>query len=137
MTQILVSLTPPDAATYAGLRAMVGWGDVSLPVAQAALDGALFAATARANSTIVGMGRVIGDGALNYYIQDVIVRESHRGHGIADEIIACLMGEIRQHAAPGAVVGLMAARGVEPLYERHGFVSRPGGIYGHGMMQSV
>ena len=46
-----------------------------------------------------------------------------------------LMRYIRSAAAPGAVVGLMAASGCEGLYEKFGFVRRPlGERMGAGMV---
>ena len=45
------------------------------------------------------------------------------------------MEYVKNNACPGAVVGLMSAKGKEDFYERFGFWKRPTDSFGHGMMQ--
>ena len=82
---------------------------------------------------MIGFVRLIGDGALNFYIQDLIVSEVHRGKGIGadllDELFVCLKGIVPN----GATIGLMAVAGKEKLYESYGFQTRPAGRFGAGM----
>lgn len=59
------------------------------------------------------MARVIGDGGMTSYVQDVIVEPAHQGQGIGGQQMGRVMAYIGAHAVPGAVVGLMAAAGKE------------------------
>jgi ribosomal protein S18 acetylase RimI-like enzyme len=73
----------------------------------------------------VAAGRVVGDGGVYAYIQDVIVLEAHRGRGLARMMMDRIMEFIDRTYPSSAFVGLMAARGVAGLYERYGFERRP------------
>ncbi len=68
---------------------------------------------------IVGMGRVISDGASDAYIQDVVVLKDLRHKGIGRELISsltrfCLEKEIEW-------IGLVAEPGTQKFYEGLGF----------------
>jgi ribosomal protein S18 acetylase RimI-like enzyme len=74
---------------------------------------------------VVGCGRVIGDGGIYFYIQDIIVLPEFQGKGIGRRIMDAVMEYLKAHARDGAFVGLMAAKGVSKFYERYGFKERP------------
>jgi ribosomal protein S18 acetylase RimI-like enzyme len=73
---------------------------------------------------LVGMGRVISDGASDAYIQDVVVLESHRGRGIGAEIVLRLTARCVE--ARIGWIGLVAEPGTQAFYERLGFRALPG-----------
>lgn len=125
--------TPPDAVTFAQFRETCGWGHISENLAQKAVNNSLVFVSAYKGGCIVGFGRVIGDAALNYYIQDLIVEDGARGQGIGKEIFKKLLTSIMEQASEGATVGLMSAVGKEQFYEQFGFAKRPSHIYGAGM----
>jgi predicted GNAT family N-acyltransferase len=125
----------PTVAEYNHLRDHVGWG--AYADAGAVVHGfkhSLFHVTVRDGDELIGMGRVIGDGAITFYIQDVIVREDYRGQGIGKSIMERLMDYIARTATENAIVGLFAAKGKEPFYERFGFIGRPNETLGKGMI---
>ncbi|MGZ4136175.1 MAG: GNAT family N-acetyltransferase [Actinomycetota bacterium] len=72
----------------------------------------------------MGVARVVGDGAVYFYIQDVIVEERLRGRGHGRALMDAVMAFIAREATPGAFVGLMAARDAAGFYERYGFEPR-------------
>lgn len=75
------------------------------------------------NEEVVGMGRSISDGVCDAYIQDVTVKNSHRGQGIGSEIIRRLVMRLR---ADGLTwIGLIAERGSHPFYSHLGFEKMP------------
>lgn len=115
----------PSTEEYNSLRQAAGWHPYNTDEAQEGLNNSLYTVSIREDGEIIAFGRVIGDGAITFYVQDVIVMPAHRGQGHARIIVENLMRYIRQTAAPGAVVGLMSAKGVEGLYEKFGFISRP------------
>ena len=73
---------------------------------------------------IVGMGRVISDGASDAYIQDVVVREEMRGHGIGREIVRRLTARCLE--AKLVWVGLIAEPDTQGFYTPLGFAPLPG-----------
>jgi GNAT superfamily N-acetyltransferase len=115
---------PIPAGDYLRLRRAVGWTELDPATAERGLAGALFAVVLEKDGAVVGCGQVVGDGAVYFYIQDVIVEEACRGLGLGDAIMARLMAWVGEHAGRGSFIGLMAARGVAGFYERLGFVRR-------------
>lgn len=72
---------------YRSLRESVGWASPPRSKCQAALAQSLFGVVALRDGITVGMGRVVGDGAVYATIVDVVVAEGFHGHGIGQAII--------------------------------------------------
>jgi len=73
----------------------------------------------------VGCGRVVGDGGVYFYVQDVIVLPELQGLGWGARIMDAVMRYLDASAPPGSFIGLMAAKDVEGFYRRYGFDRRP------------
>ncbi|MGZ8624918.1 MAG: GNAT family N-acetyltransferase [Actinomycetota bacterium] len=113
----------PTVQEYLLLRRSAGWGEMSEGVALG-LAHALYSVVLERDGVAVGCGRVVGDGGMYFYVQDVIVSPELRGRGFGARIMDRVMGFLEGAAEPGAFVGLMAAQGVEGFYERYGFRRR-------------
>ena len=86
----------------------------------------------------IGFVRAIGDGVLNVYIQDLIVSESYRGHGLARKLMTTILTELAATVPDTATMGLMSVSGLESFYARFGFVDRRQvGRFGAGMTQEL
>ena len=123
----------PTPDEYNRLRRDAGWPEMDASVAASSLPHSCFAICAYEGSDLVGMGRVVGDFGLCFYIQDVVVLKTHQGRGIGDAIMRRLMEFISRHAVEHTYVGLMSAVGKEPFYHRYDFTSRPTAAFGAGM----
>ena len=123
----------PSAKEYNQLRQSVGWGVYEHDVINKALPKSLYCLTALVNGKIVGMARVVGDGGLVYYIQDMIIKPEYQRQGIGKNLMNRIMEYIRTHASHNSVIGLMSAEGKEKFYEQYGFVNRPTDKLGSGM----
>ncbi len=128
---------PPTAEEFVQLRAACGWGAVDPAVAERALAAGLINVVVREGGHLAGFGRVVGDGVLYFYIQDVIVHPDLRGQGIGGLIVDALLEKILRRAPIGATIGLMAAEGKEGFYEKFGFTRRPTERLGAGMTRFV
>jgi GNAT superfamily N-acetyltransferase len=115
----------PTVQEYQRLRGAVGWGAMTAEGVAAGLPNALFSVVLELDGEAIGCGRIVGDGGLYFYLQDVIVLPEFQGRGQGARLMDSLMGYLERSARPGAFVGLMAAVGVEPFYERYGFRRRP------------
>jgi len=125
----------PTLAEYRALCEAVGWGEVmNFEAAADALPRSLYAVVAQVDGRTVGMGRIVGDGAVFFYLQDVAVRPDHQGRGIGAAILDALVTWVRQNAPERSFLGLFAIKGTEAFYERFGF-----GAYEHdvGMYQVI
>jgi hypothetical protein len=108
------------------VRAALGLPAVGFPVAARALRDDLFDVVVLLDGeTPLACGRVIGDGALTFLIQDVLVVPQMQRRGIGSKVMGIILGHLGTVAAPGAFVGLMAAPGTEPFFAKHGFAARP------------
>ena len=116
----------PTVDEYLELARSVGWEHyVSAETARVALSNSMFSVVAWSDAGVIGTARIIGDGALFFYIQDVIVHPNVQGSGVGGKLMDELMIWLRGSAPQGATVGLFAAEGKGPFYEKYGFKSRP------------
>ncbi len=117
----------PTATEHRALAEAVGWGHA---FAWEAMASSLAASPAgvvvHRGNELVGMGRLVGDGAFYHYVQDVAVRPEHQGHGVGDEVLRRLVLQADALAPPKGFVGLFAAGRSVPFYARHGFAVHPG-----------
>ncbi|HEY0215354.1 MAG TPA: GNAT family N-acetyltransferase [Cellulomonas sp.] len=126
------ALDAPHPLEMKALHDATGWGSFDEAVHARALAGTWRTATARsADGSLVGMGRLISDGAMHAFVTEMIVREDVRGHGIGSELLRRLVAEATAHGITD--VQLFAAAGRRQLYERHGFEARPDDAPGMGL----
>jgi len=112
----------PTPDEYRNLCVSVGWEPVmNFDVAEKAIENSLYAVVAVQDRQTVGMGRIVGDGAIFYYVQDIAVSPKFQKCGIGTKILDTLMEYIKTHAPEKAFVGLFAAEGTIPFYEQYGF----------------
>ena len=109
---------------YLKLRRSVGWRDTAIEKTKAALQNSLYSIVVEENESVVGMGRIVGDGGIYYYIQDVMVIPEKQHMGIGTTIMERLMRYINQVAEPGSFIALMSAEGRSKFYQRFGFSER-------------
>ena len=110
---------------YQLLRQKVGWWETDNAATQKALDNSLYSIAVVSHGKIIGIGRVVGDNGLYYYIQDLIVHPAYQSKGIGREIMRMLLNYINANAKKGAFIGLMAAKGLKEYYKEFGFEPRP------------
>lgn len=115
----------PTIEEYRRLRQAVGWENVDIEAAKIGLQNSLFSVCAIYKDEVIGCGRVVGDGGLYFYIQDVIVLPAFQKQGIGKRIMDALMNYLASHATFNAFIGLMAAKGISKFYVQYGFAERP------------
>ena len=125
----------PFTEDYIALRKKVGFFDLTMDQAHKSLNNALKVFCAYDGERLVGMGRLIGDGALICYIQDVMVDPEYQGLGVGRVIVKMLIDSAKEMVAPGTqmYLGLMSVKGTEAFYEKQGFVRRPNEKFGSGL----
>lgn len=124
-----------DAETFRSLTESAGWGKPPVEQVKTALAHSFVTVCAYENAKAVGMARMLGDGALSYFVKDVVVRPDCQQRGIGRQLMEELMNCIREQSHPGwkVSVELMSAKGKEPFYEKLGFEPRPSEHGGCGM----
>ena len=125
MVEYTVKTGKIRVAEYQLLRHTTDWFQLEDNVVEKSLDNDLFALTVYEEERPVGMGRVVGDGAIYFYIQDIIVIPEYQGKGIGRLIMDNIEDWLSGASYENSFVGLMAAEGVSGFYERYGYLERP------------
>jgi len=131
-----ISLKNPTVEEYNELRRLAGWPTFAAHQASIGLSNSMFSVIVHTDGNqIMGMGRIVGDGAIYFHIQDVIVRPGFQRLGIGRMIMEELMRFIEQHSGKNANIGLMCSKGREAFYRQFGFIERPNEKFGAGMIR--
>lgn len=115
-------------AEHRQLAGLVGWED---SFRWEAMPGSLAGSSCGTvvldeAGAIVAMGRVVGDGAFFFYVQDVAVHPQHRHRGLGTMVVERLQAQVTALAGGTAFLGLFSTPDAESLYQRTGFARRPG-----------
>lgn len=126
-----------DVDTYLNLRKDVNWKELSREQAEKGLSNSLYILTAYEDGKAVGMGRIVGDGAIVCYVQDLLVVPAKQKDGIGGMILEGLKAFVEKEGIPGTTMmfDLMCAKGREKFYQKHHFIARPTENLGPGMIQ--
>lgn len=122
---------------YLDIRGQVGWKPLSFQQAEMALRNSLYTVGVYEQGVLVGIGRVVGDGAVICYVQDLIVAPGVQGKGIGSKVLKALISYVESLRLKDTemMLCLMCAKGREHFYEKHGFAARPNAALGPGMIQ--
>lgn len=91
----------PDREELLELYGSVGWTAYTRQpeILVQAVRGSLRVVTARSRGKLVGLARIVGDGATIAYLQDVLVDPSYRRRGLGRRLVQAALrgsGEVRQ-----------------------------------------
>lgn len=128
-----------DVDTYLWLRSKVGWRKLSTAQAETAVNRAMYTVCAYKDGQPVGMGRIVGDGAVICYVQDLVVIPEAQGHHVGSMILERLKQYVESITQEGTtmMMCLMCAKGREGFYESHDFMARPTQNLGPGMIRYI
>ena len=141
MDNIVIMANKITIDEYLSIRTTVNWKHLSKEQAELALTNSLITVGAYEstvnNKRLVGMGRVVGDGAVICYVQDLIVLPEYQSKGIGSRILETLTEYVESIKKPDTemMFCLMCAKGREKFYKKHGFIERPTENLGPGMIQ--
>jgi GNAT superfamily N-acetyltransferase len=112
----------PETAEALELYGAVGWGAYTEApeILERALRGSSSVATARREGRLLGLARVVSDGAVIAYLQDVLVHPEAQGEGIGRRLVEEVFAPfdtVRQQ-----VLLTDAEPGQRAFYEALGFV---------------
>ena len=124
------TVTPEEMQS---LEESVGFGPHrNLERNRVALAGSLFIATARADGRLVGMVRLVGDGAYVLHHAGISVRPECQRKGIGQKLMAMAVAFASEtRVGSGNDLGeftLFANTGADRLYEKLGFRLTPNGM---------
>ena len=115
----------PTAEEFESLVKSVGFRGHDYSAVEVALSNTLFCVCAEEGQRTVGVGRVIGDGAISLLLTNVMVRPTHQRKGIGSLIVTALCSAVERLPYKN-IVALRGSEwvkrggggGGEPLWQR-------------------
>lgn len=122
----VVTRRVPRVEEHRELAEAVGWGDAFWWEAQPqSLAGSVCGVVVHdEHGTLAGMGRVVGDGAFYFYLQDLAVRPDHQRKGLGRIIVERLTAQIEEIAPGPCFVGIFATPQAQRLCQELGWEAR-------------
>ncbi len=126
----------PDADEFNMLTDSVGWGCSERKTVEKALRNTVYSICAYDDNRIIGFGRLIGDSAMFFYIQDVMVLPEYQGKQIGTGIMKHLLSKVNEFKKDNSDIRtyLGASKGKDAFYKKFGFVTREEADLGAGMV---
>lgn len=119
-----------QAEDFVRLRIQAGLAEIPVEHARKALQNGLINVSAIYNGELVGMGRLVGDGAMYWYLQEIIILPQFQRKGIGTMIVNHLVDYAKENSTTGkfTTIGGVSVKGKEPFYEKMEFEIIPNGI---------
>lgn len=117
MYNIIEQVVPID--DFLRLRDVTGLEPRPRAAAEKGLPHTLYGMHVITDDKVIAMGRVVGDGGLNFEVVDVAVDPDYQGNGLGRKIMEHIMDYLEREAPTGAYITLMAD--VPELYQKFGF----------------
>lgn len=112
----------PQIQEYMDLKAVTGLPEVEISAIATALNRSVLSLLARdGNDRLIGMGRVVGDGAFYFQLVDIMVAASHLDQGVEEMIVSELLSRLKKIAPSGAEVTVITDVPGIKLYQHAGF----------------
>jgi GNAT superfamily N-acetyltransferase len=112
----------PTVGEFVAVTSAVGWADAYDRAAiPASLAASLHGVVAVEGDRVIGLGRLVGDGAIYYYLQDLAVLPERQRRGVGAAILGRLEEWIAARASSRTFVGLFATAESVSLYRRFGY----------------
>ena len=112
----------PGIDDYRRLRAATGLSQRSAEAAARGLPNTIFGVSVLHGGSVIGMGRIIGDGGCFFMVVDIAVEPAHQKRGLGKRIMSALDSWLRANAPVSSNVSLFADGEAKRLYAQYGFV---------------
>lgn len=111
----------PTTAEFAAVTAAVGFKPHPEEAISLGLANSFCCVCAIAAGSVIGVGRVVGDGALHFYLTGIMVIPTYQRRGVGSRIVEALLDRVRQVPYANTLVEALPLPGLEAFYSRFGF----------------
>ena len=110
----------PTLVEYRQLCESVGWGHVmNFEAVKDALKQSVTGIVALDETGhAIAMGRIVGDGAIYFYIQDIVVVPEHQNSGLGTAVLTEIFEYIKQTAPEKSFIGLFSVPEAVGFYKK-------------------
>lgn len=121
------------------LFSSAGWGELSSDMVETALANSYATFSVEIGNGIVAMARLLGDGAMSFFLKDFVVEPQWQGHGIGRALLTHIEEYIRLQLKPewNGYLQLVSAKGKEEFYKKFGYAVHPHEHSGAGMSKWI
>lgn len=120
---------------YINLREKVNFKYYSYRDVEVALNNTLYSVVIYDDDTPIGIGRIVGDDRIVFFIKDIVVDPDYQKMKIGQIIMKNILEYISTKACEGAYIGLMSTKCCVDFYKKFGFIERPNDDLGPGMVK--
>lgn len=128
---VVVKYSFPKTNEFISLFNSVGW-ERTIKRVKENKKNTVFAVSLYIDNSIVGMGRVAGDGSY-FTIYDIVVHNCYQGLGLGSIILKEIIEWYKTIEDDDTFLYVNASKNKEKFYEKFGFVARPNEDVGAGM----
>ena len=121
MKHIVLIEKLPDTNQYIELRKEVGWGTLDIEITKKGISNSCYCLCVECEGSLVGFGRVVGDGTTVLYVHDIMVSPKFQKQKIGIRIMEKIMEYIRKNCLEEAFIGLIAKSDLYNFYKKFGF----------------
>ena len=127
------------AADFIRLFASAGWGEPPRDMTETALKGSWATFSVCREGTTIAMARLLGDGAMSFFLKDFVVEPAYQGQGIGRQLLSDVENYIADQLKPGwnGYLQLVSAKGMEGFYQKAGYAIHPHDHSGPGMSKWI
>ena len=118
---IQITFETPGVDEYRGLRKAAGLDPRSAEGAAVGLPNTFFAVLLRKQGSLIGMGRIVGDGGLTFQVVDIAIEPAYQGRGLGKIVVGEIVRHLQQTAPAHAHISLLADGSAKHLYAQFGF----------------
>ena len=124
-----------QADDFIRLFASAGWGEVPKDMVETSLANSYATFSVKSGDKVIAMARLLGDGAMSFFLKDLVVDPDCQGCGIGRVLLTHVEEYIHEQLKPGwkGYLQLVSAKGKEEFYQRLGYVVHPHEHSGPGM----
>lgn len=139
MENLLVKENVLKPKEFAVLFKSAGWGEPPLKQISTALKNSLRTFSLYQDKTFIGMGRLVGDNAMEFFLKDFVISPDCQKKGCGRFLLTHIENYIKKQLKPGWMVKfeLMSAFGKEGFYQKCGFDVLPNDKHGPGVSKTI
>jgi len=98
-----------DVDDFARIRQNINWNTIPRNLIEKAIKGSMFNISVFDNDLCIGVGRIVGDGALKGMLTDIMVHKEYQNKGVGKLIVTSLIKELEEMVCDGECFQLEAS----------------------------
>lgn len=128
-----------QAEDFIRLFASAGWGELPQDMVEMSLANSYATFSVKRGNKVIAMARLLGDGAMSFFLKDLVVAPEYQGTGIGSKLLTHVEEYIRMQLKSGweGYLQLVSAKGKEAFYQKMGYATHPHENSGPGMSKWI